>query len=159
MRTKNMSNSGSGSEKMKIADEIDFDKIVPKADSDTGKILLATLAGIGAGIAAGILLAPENGKATRESVMRSLTKASEDVNSTVKRWTENLRSSGRTGSEDELVMHGSWEDVKGQLRANYGELTDEDLEYQQGRENELLERLQRRLGKTRDEIVRIISGR
>ncbi|MFD2514503.1 YtxH domain-containing protein [Pontibacter locisalis] len=129
-------------------------------NNDNGKILMATLAGIGAGIVAGILLAPENGKATRDSVMRSLSKASDDMNVKIKAWTENLKlKSGQASSDDDeqLVMHGSWEDVKGQLRQNYDELTEEDLEYNQGSEHELLDRIQQRLGKTKDEVIRLLS--
>ncbi|OKL42209.1 general stress protein CsbD [Pontibacter flavimaris] len=54
-------------------------------------------------------------------------------------------------------MHGSWDDVKRQLRQNYGELTEEDLTYEKGQEHELLDRLQARIGKTRDEIQRMLS--
>lgn len=131
-----------------------------KMDKDSGKILLATLGGIGAGIVAGLMLAPTNGREAREEVMRQLNKASEDVNNNVKRWTASLkaRRTGATGAEeDQLVMHGSWDDVKSQLRRNYSDLTEEDLEYNQGSEHELYDRLQRKLGKTKDEIVRMIS--
>ncbi|PRY11595.1 gas vesicle protein [Pontibacter ummariensis] len=126
-------------------------------NKDNGKILLATLAGISAGVVAGILMAPSSGRATRDSLTRSLSKAGDELNGTVKRWTESLKLGGGQRSDDELVLHGSWEDVKSQLRRNYDDLTDEDLDYQQGKEHELYDRLQRRLGKTKDEIVRLIS--
>ncbi|MCC9138065.1 CsbD family protein [Pontibacter silvestris] len=129
-------------------------------NKDNGKILLATLAGIGAGVAAGMLLAPDSGKGTLDTVKRTLTKTGDDLNNIVKRWTESLKSGeGNSEEDDQLVMHGSWEDVKGQLRQNYDELTEEDLEYQEGGEQELLGRLQRRLGKTKDEIMHLISGK
>jgi gas vesicle protein len=121
---------------------------------------MATLAGIGAGVAAGILLAPENGRATRENVMRSLNKVSDEMNTKVKSWTDNLKAKSGKGSghhDDQLVMHGSWDDVKSQLRQNYNELTEEDLEYNKGSEHELLDRIQQRLGKTKDEVVRLLS--
>nr|WP_242920623.1 CsbD family protein [Pontibacter liquoris] len=54
-------------------------------------------------------------------------------------------------------MHGSWDDVKGQLKQNYADLTDDDLLYAEGKEDELFGRLQRKLGKTKDEIVSLIS--
>ena len=129
-------------------------------NKDNGKILMATLAGIGAGVVAGILLAPENGKATRDSVMRSLYKASDEMNAKVKNWTANLKSmgsQGNTNDDEQLVMHGSWDDVKVQLRNNYEELTEEDLSYQRGSEHELLDRIQQRLGKTKDEVIRLLS--
>lgn len=128
--------------------------------NNNGKILMATLAGIGAGIAAGVLLAPKNGQGNRDDLKRTLTKAGDDLNTTVKGWTENLRArTGRstTQGDDQLVMHGSWEDVKRQLSQNYAELTEEDLTYQQGGENELLTRLQARLNKTKDEVLKLLA--
>nr|WP_239021028.1 CsbD family protein [Pontibacter arcticus] len=55
-------------------------------------------------------------------------------------------------------MRGSWDDVKGQLKQNYADLTDDDLTYVEGKEDELLGRIQQKLGKTKDEIVRLISS-
>lgn len=132
-------------------------------NKDSDKILIATLAGIGVGVAAGVLLAPKTGRDAREELMRQLNKASEDVNNNVKRWTADLKNkrSKKTGAQaDEdydFVMHGSWDDVKRQLRNNYDELTEEDLDYKQGQENELLDRLQQRIGKTKDELKRMLS--
>jgi uncharacterized protein YjbJ (UPF0337 family) len=123
-----------------------------------GKILLATLSGIGAGIIAGILLAPDNGQTTRDSVKRSLTKAGEDMERTMKNWMSKLEKSGTTGAGSSLVMHGSWDDVKGQLKQNYAELTEEDLTYAEGKEDELFGRLQIKLGKTKEDIVSMIDN-
>ncbi|MBJ6116873.1 CsbD family protein [Pontibacter sp. BT310] len=123
-----------------------------------GKILLATLSGIGAGIVAGILLAPDNGQTTRDSVKRSLTKAGEDMERTMKNWMSKLEKSGTTGAGSSLVMHGTWDDVKGQLKQNYAELTEEDLTYAEGKEDELFGRLQIKLGKTKEDIVSMIDN-
>jgi uncharacterized protein YjbJ (UPF0337 family) len=123
-----------------------------------GKILLATLSGIGAGIVAGILLAPDNGQTTRDSVKRSLTKAGEDMERTMKNWMSKLEKSGTTGAGSSLVMHGSWDDVKGQLKQNYAELTEEDLTYAEGKEDELFGRLQVKLGKTKEDIADLIDN-
>ena len=123
-----------------------------------GKILLATLSGIGAGIVAGILLAPDNGQTTRDSVKRSLTKAGEDMERTMKNWMSKLEKSGTTDAGSTLVMHGSWDDVKGQLKQNYAELTEDDLTYAEGKEDELFGRLQVKLGKTKEEIVKLIDN-
>ena len=130
--------------------------------NDSGKILMATFAGIGAGIAAGILLAPKNGQQNREELKRSLTKAGDDLNATLKNWTAGVKAkvSEMTAApkhDDQLVMHGSWEDVKRQLSANYAELTEDDLAYNKGSEHELLGRLQARLNKTKDEVLKLLS--
>ncbi len=127
-------------------------------NDDKGKILLATLAGIGAGIVAGVLLAPDNGRTTRGSVKRSMYKVGDDLQRTIKNWMDSLENRNVTGPGSSLVMRGSWDDVKGQLKKNYGDLTDDDLMYVEGQEDELLGRLQRKLGKTKDDIVRLISN-
>ena len=59
---------------------------------------------------------------------------------------------------NELTFKGTWNEVKGKLKQKYGELTDDDLTYQEGREDELLGRLQQKLGKGKDEIQRIIAS-
>ena len=59
---------------------------------------------------------------------------------------------------DKLRFKGSWNEVKGKLKQKYGDLTDDDLTYMEGKEDELLGRLQRRLGRSRDEIRREIES-
>lgn len=49
-------------------------------------------------------------------------------------------------------LRGNWNWVKGKLKENYGDLTDDDLMYQEGKEDQLLGKLQTRLGKTRAEV-------
>ena len=51
-----------------------------------------------------------------------------------------------------LQMKGSWNEVKGKLKQKYGQLTDDDLTFTEGKEDELLGRLQKRLGRTKDEL-------
>jgi uncharacterized protein YjbJ (UPF0337 family) len=52
-------------------------------------------------------------------------------------------------------LKGNWNEIKGKLKKQYGELTDDDLVYTEGREEELFGRLQKRLGKTREDIERM----
>jgi uncharacterized protein YjbJ (UPF0337 family) len=51
-----------------------------------------------------------------------------------------------------LQIKGSWNEVKGKLKQKYGQLTDDDLMFADGKEDELLGRLQKRLGRTKDEL-------
>jgi uncharacterized protein YjbJ (UPF0337 family) len=51
-----------------------------------------------------------------------------------------------------LQLKGSWNEIKGKLKQKYGQLTDDDLAFAEGKEDELLGRLQKRLGKTKDEL-------
>ncbi|MEQ8362715.1 MAG: CsbD family protein [Cyclobacteriaceae bacterium] len=51
-----------------------------------------------------------------------------------------------------LELKGNWNEVKGKLKQKYGELTDDDLSFAEGKEDELIGRIQKKLGKTKDEI-------
>jgi uncharacterized protein YjbJ (UPF0337 family) len=51
-----------------------------------------------------------------------------------------------------LETKGSWNEVKGKLKQKYGQLTDDDLAFTEGKTDELLGRLQKRLGKSKEEL-------
>lgn len=51
-----------------------------------------------------------------------------------------------------MELRGNWNQLKGKLKQKYAQLTDDDLIYEEGREDELLGRLQQKLGKTDREI-------
>lgn len=53
---------------------------------------------------------------------------------------------------DKLEFNGKWDEYKGRIKEAHAGLTDEDLEYEEGKEEELLGRLQQKLGKTKEEI-------
>jgi uncharacterized protein YjbJ (UPF0337 family) len=53
---------------------------------------------------------------------------------------------------------GNWNQIKGKLKQEYGQLTDDDLSYQEGKEDELYGRLQEKLGKSKDEVKRFIDN-
>lgn len=53
---------------------------------------------------------------------------------------------------DNLVLKGTWNTLKGKLKQAYGNLTDDDLKYEEGKEDELLGRLQQKTGKTKDDL-------
>jgi len=58
---------------------------------------------------------------------------------------------------NKLTVEGNWNEIKGKLKQKYGELTDDDLTFAKGKEDELYGRLQKKLGKTKDEIQREIE--
>jgi uncharacterized protein YjbJ (UPF0337 family) len=60
-------------------------------------------------------------------------------------------------NETELKLKGNWNVVKGKLKKAYGDLTDDDLAYTEGQENELLGRIQKRLGKTAGDVRKLIN--
>jgi len=51
-----------------------------------------------------------------------------------------------------LQFKGSWNEVKGKLKQKYGQLTDDDLAFAEGKEDELLGRLQQRLGTSKEDL-------
>lgn len=57
---------------------------------------------------------------------------------------------------NKLAMKGGWNIVKGRLKQKFGKLTDSDLRFTQGQEDELIGRIQKRLGETRVEIQRLL---
>lgn len=58
---------------------------------------------------------------------------------------------------NKLQIKGNWNIVKGKLKKAYADLTDDDLAYVEGKENELSGRIQRRLGKTQSDVDQMIS--
>ncbi|MBF6639908.1 CsbD family protein [Flavobacterium sp. J49] len=49
-------------------------------------------------------------------------------------------------------IEGNWEQLKGKLKQKYADLTDDDLLYDEGKEQEMWGRLQEKIGKTEKEI-------
>lgn len=58
---------------------------------------------------------------------------------------------------NKLNIKGNWNEVSGKLKQKYANLTDDDLLLIKGKEEELLGRLQKKLGKTKEEVQKIIS--
>lgn len=58
---------------------------------------------------------------------------------------------------NKLTFKGEWNEVKGKLKQKYAQLTDDDLTFAEGKEDELLGRLQTKLGKAKDEIRKFIA--
>ena len=58
---------------------------------------------------------------------------------------------------NDLQFKGNWNEVKGKLKQKYGNLTDEDLTYTEGKSDELLGKLQKKTGKSKEELKSEIS--
>jgi uncharacterized protein YjbJ (UPF0337 family) len=63
----------------------------------------------------------------------------------------------RNNTMNTLQMKGNWNVIKGRLKQKFADLTDNDLRYEDGKEDELLGRLQQRTGKTKQEIERVLE--
>ena len=51
-----------------------------------------------------------------------------------------------------LEFKGAWNEAKGKLKQKYAQLTDDDVTFEEGKEDELLGRLQRRTGETKESL-------
>ena len=52
---------------------------------------------------------------------------------------------------------GNWNELKGKLKQKFATLTDNDLMYQKGKRDEMLGKLQIKLGKTKEELYKIVK--
>jgi len=59
---------------------------------------------------------------------------------------------------DKLQIKGAWNETKGKIKKAYAELTDNDLLREEGKDDELLGKLQQKTGKTKDELVKWINS-
>ena len=59
---------------------------------------------------------------------------------------------------DKLELKGRWNELKGKVKKSYASLTDDDLAYEEGKEDELLGRIQKATGKKREELVTWINS-
>ena len=57
-----------------------------------------------------------------------------------------------------LGFKGSWNEVKGKLKQKYAQLTDDDLAFAEGKEDEVLGRLEQKLGKTKEDLRKEIEN-
>ena len=55
------------------------------------------------------------------------------------------------------ALKGDWNETKGKLKQQFASLTDDDLLLAEGKQEELLGRLQKKLGKSKEEIHTLIS--
>ena len=56
-----------------------------------------------------------------------------------------------------LDLKGNWNEIKGKLKQKYGQLTDDDLMFEEGKEDEVLGRIQQRTGEAKENIRDFIS--
>lgn len=55
-----------------------------------------------------------------------------------------------------LKLKGNWNELKGQLKEKYGELTDDDLTYAEGQEDQLLGKLQQKTGESKENLKKML---
>lgn len=55
------------------------------------------------------------------------------------------------------TIEGNWKQAKGKIREQWGELTDDDLDVVDGKRDQLVGAIQKRYGKTKDEVEQELS--
>jgi uncharacterized protein YjbJ (UPF0337 family) len=55
-------------------------------------------------------------------------------------------------------VKGNWNELKGKLKKQFAVLTDNDLMYEEGKKDEMLGKLQIKLGKTKEEMHKIVEA-
>ena len=56
-------------------------------------------------------------------------------------------------------VKGNWNEQKGKLKQEFAKLTDDDLMFEEGKKDEMLGKLQIKLGKTKEELHKIMTGK
>ena len=56
-----------------------------------------------------------------------------------------------------MQAKGNWNIAKGKLKQRFAQLTDDDLQYVEGREDELVGRIQKRTGQTKEAIEKAVN--
>jgi uncharacterized protein YjbJ (UPF0337 family) len=71
----------------------------------------------------------------------------------------NANDLNNNGIDDslELRARGNWSETKGKIRQQYANLTDDDLEYSEGKQEEWFGRLSKKLGRTMDDVKSWVS--
>lgn len=54
---------------------------------------------------------------------------------------------------DKMEFKGNWNKWKGKVKQAYGDLTDDDLTYEEGKDDEFWGRLQQKTGKAKDDLI------
>lgn len=59
---------------------------------------------------------------------------------------------------DKMEVKGQWNEWKGKLKQQYADLTDDDLRYEEGKEDETWGRIQKKTGKAKDDLIKWLRG-
>ena len=59
---------------------------------------------------------------------------------------------------DRLELKGSWNETKGKMKKAYADLTDDDMLREEGKDDVMLGKIQKRTGKSREELVKWINS-
>ena len=63
----------------------------------------------------------------------------------------------KTKRMTKLEIKGDWNIIKGNLKQKWAKLTDDDLQYAEGKQEELIGRIQKRTGETREAVEKAVK--
>jgi uncharacterized protein YjbJ (UPF0337 family) len=142
-------------------------------EEKSNNFLLTFLLGAATGAVLGLMYAPERGSETRRKLSDSSKRFMDDfedftsrTRETISELTEkisdvvNSLAEGNLGAAtmEGLDARGNWNEIKGNLKQRFSNLTDDDLKYVEGKENELIGRLQQKLNKTKNQVIDLLKG-
>ncbi|QCX00584.1 CsbD family protein [Aggregatimonas sangjinii] len=55
-------------------------------------------------------------------------------------------------------LKGNWNVAKGKIKQEWGDLTDDDLDYQEGKEDELVGRIQKKTGESKERVNEFLDN-
>lgn len=58
----------------------------------------------------------------------------------------------------EMKWKGRWNEIKGKVKQTYGNLTDDDLIYEEGKEDELVGRIQQKTGQAKEKVENFLNS-
>lgn len=58
---------------------------------------------------------------------------------------------------NESTISGAWNELKGKIKQAYGDLTDDDLAYEEGQADEMYGKIEQKYGHTKDQINKKIA--
>lgn len=59
---------------------------------------------------------------------------------------------------DKMEIKGKWNVWKGKLKQQYAKLTDDDLKYEEGKDDEMWGKIQKKTGKAKDDLVKWLKS-
>lgn len=59
---------------------------------------------------------------------------------------------------DKMEVKGKWNEWKGKLKQKYANLADDELKYEEGKDDEMWGRIQKKTGQKKDDLIKWLRG-
>ncbi len=103
----------------------------------------------------------EDARDAKEAVKEDAQKAKESIKRDAREAKDAIKDAAQDAKDKSaptrLKIRGNWDEAKGKLKQKFAQLTDDDLLYTEGKEDELYGRLEKRLGKNREEVQKLLE--